>query len=150
MKKAVRRMNFSEFCESLSEPLYEKKGETKCKSGYTYNKKLGKCVPEVDGKNRAGENPGDKTLPGGYGSFNVWGATGLNGDGYALEEMKLTDYEDSKYQRRIAKHEAENKASDERMKYGKRGKEAYEKDTLRPGEVRKFNKETGKWESNKR
>ena len=32
------------------------------------------------------------------------------------------------------------------MKYGKDGKP---KEKLRPGEVRKFNKLTGKWESNK-
>ena len=44
--------------------------------------------------------------------------------------------------------------SDSRMKYGKNWKQ-YVKDAqsaknkLRPGEVKKFNKETGKWESNK-
>ena len=44
--------------------------------------------------------------------------------------------------------------SDSRMKYGKNWNQ-YVKDAqsaknkLRPGEVRKFNKETGKWESNK-
>ena len=32
------------------------------------------------------------------------------------------------------------------MKYGKEGKPS----SLRPGEVKKFNKATGKWESNKK
>ena len=43
---------------------------------------------------------------------------------------------------------------DKRMKHGKRWKEFTKdaesaKNRLRPGEVRKFNKETGKYESNK-
>ena len=40
--------------------------------------------------------------------------------------------------------------ADQRMKFGKfmdKAKDA--KDRLRPGEVKKYNKETGKWESNK-
>ena len=44
--------------------------------------------------------------------------------------------------------------ADQKMKYGKRWKEFAKdaesaKNRLRPGEVRKFNKETGKYESNK-
>lgn len=44
--------------------------------------------------------------------------------------------------------------ADQKMKYGKRWKEFTKdaqsaKNRLRPGEVRKFNKETGKYESNK-
>ena len=35
------------------------------------------------------ENPGDKNLPDAQASFDVWGATGLNGDGYAMEEQRL-------------------------------------------------------------
>lgn len=34
----------------------------------------------------AKENPGDKYRPDPLGDFQVFGATGLNGDGYALEE----------------------------------------------------------------
>ena len=74
------------------------------------------------------------------GGYNVWGATGLNGDGYALAVEEGVDYE------KRDKKEAEFKKADERMKYGRDGKP---KEKLRRGEVRKFNKLTGKWESNK-
>ena len=90
----------------------------------------------------------------------------MNGDGYALEdggfgaeaateagaamseEIKgdndwLTDH---KYQKRLADNDKKNKEQDDRMRYGK-GKPSDEKPLL-PGEVRKFNKETGKYESN--
>ena len=69
-----------------------------------------------------------------------------------LPEKKVTK-EESKYDR----YDAEKKRfakSDARMKYGKNWKQ-FTKDTeaaknrLRKNEVKKFNKETGKWESNK-
>ena len=163
-------MNFSEFNESLQNPLFEKKGETpECPEGYKWNKKLGRCEPK--GKSSKGENPGDKYNNKLNGDFNVWGATGLNGDGYALEddnipstdavsaagvamseetftEMRSDWLSDHKYQKRLADEDRRNKEQDDRMKYGKSGKPSEEKPLL-PGEVRKFNKETGKWESNK-
>ena len=61
------------------------------------------------------------------------------------EKMK----EETKYDRYDAEKKKFAKA-DQRMKFGKfydKAKEA--KNRLRPGEVKKFNKETGKWESNK-
>ena len=68
-------MNFSEFNESLRDPLFEKKGETpECPEGFKWNNKLGKCEPKVKQKKNR-ENPGDKNLPEGPG-FNVWGHTG--------------------------------------------------------------------------
>ena len=162
-------MNFSEFNESLQSPLFEKKGENpECPEGYKWNNKMGKCEPKV--KAKTGENPGDKhrSL---IGNFGVWGATGINGDGYALEdngeagsdaieaagsamsEQTVTEMhnewlKDHKYQKRLADEDKRNKEQDLRMRYGKKGKEPYDK-PLKPGEVRKFNKATGKWESNK-
>ena len=63
----------------------------------------------------------------------------------AKEETKYNRYDDEK--KRFDK-------DDKRMKHGKRWKEFTKdaesaKNRLRPGEVRKFNKETGKYESNK-
>ena len=163
-------MNFSEFNESLESPLFEKKGETpECPEGYKWNKKLGKCEPKVKAKKNH-ENPGDKhrSL---IGNFNVFGASGMNGDGYALEdggeagaeaateagaamseetvtEMRNDWLTDHKYQKRLADADKAAKEQDDRMRYGKKGKPSDEK-PLRRGEVRKFNKETGKYESNK-
>ena len=63
------------------------------------------------------------------------------------------DVNESRYDRYDAEKK-EFEKSDSRMKHGKNWKQ-YVKDAqsaknkLRPGEVRKFNKETGKWESNK-
>tara|TARA_Y100000996_G_scaffold414015_1_gene403740 strand:+ start:20 stop:493 length:474 start_codon:yes stop_codon:yes gene_type:complete len=63
------------------------------------------------------------------------------------------DVNESRYDR-YDDQKSEFDKSDSRMKYGKNWKQ-YVKDAqsaknkLRPGEVRKFNKETGKWESNK-
>jgi hypothetical protein len=33
------------------------------------------------------ENPGDKELPDSLGGYDIWGATGIDGDGYAIEEQ---------------------------------------------------------------
>lgn len=74
--------------------------------------------------------------------------------GYDVKEMYSSDRERA---RRYAEYETEKKAQykrNMRMKHGKNWKEFTKdakdaKDRLRPGEVRTFNKKTGKWESNK-
>ena len=72
-----------------------------------------------------------------------------------MEEGFKTDIlTDRRYAKRVAAKEKEYKERDARMKYGKSYKKFTSdansaRDRLRPGEVRKFNKETGKWESNK-
>lgn len=132
-------MDFTEFLESLEEPLYEVKGKkTVCPEGTKYDKDTNTCVPVG---NKTSENPNQKELTKAVGGYNVWGATGLNGDGYALAVEEGVDYE------KQDKKEAEFKKADERMKYGKDGKPSSD---LRRGEVKKFNKITGKWESNKK
>ena len=70
------------------------------------------------------------------------------------EGFKTDILTDRKYGKNVADKEREHKERDARMKYGKSYKKFTSdaksaKDRLRPGEVRKFNKETGKWESNK-
>lgn len=70
------------------------------------------------------------------------------------EGFKTDILTDRKYGKKMADREKEHKERDARMKYGKSYKKFTSdakdaKDRLRPGEVRKFNKETGKWESNK-
>ena len=70
------------------------------------------------------------------------------------EGIKTDMLRDRKYGKKVADKEKEHRDSDARMKHGKRWKEFSSdankaKSRLKPGEVRKFNKETGKWESNK-
>ena len=77
-------MNFSEFLEAMCAPIYEAKGEKVCPEGFRWNKKLQQCVPLENT-----ENGGDKTLPDPIAPYQVWGATGLNGDGYAREEGEV-------------------------------------------------------------
>ena len=134
-------MNFSEFLEAVTEPTYEVKGKgAKCPKGYVLDKQTNTCIPGPSQK--SSENPSQKELVSPATGYNVWGATGINGDGYAIEEGVLDkDFE------KQDKKEAEFKKADDRMKYGRDGKPSSD---LRRGEVKKFNKITGKWESNKK
>lgn len=130
-------MNFSEFSESYD------KGEKK--KSARKNKK------------RRGDNPGDKSTVGKTHPFNVIGNTGMDGDGYAWEEdiganmnaemneSQMSGREQRKAEETAAKHIED----DNRMRYGKAGKPHTEEKPLRPGEVRKWDKENKKWVSNK-
>ena len=65
-----------------------------------------------------------------------------------LPEKKVSK-EEVKYDR-YDKEKKKFEKADKRMKFGKFYEKAKEaRDSLRPGEVRKFNKQTGRWESNK-
>ena len=72
-----------------------------------------------------------------------------------VEEGFKTDLlNDRKYAKRVAAKEREYKERDARMKYGKSYKKytsdaEKSKTRLRPGEVRRYDKEQGKWVSNK-
>lgn len=78
-------------------------------------------------------------------------------NGHTQEDVKEMYSSDRERARRYAEYDAEKKAQykrNMRMKHGKNWKEFTKdakdaKDRLRPGEVRTFNKKTGKWESNK-
>ena len=82
-------MDFTQFCDSVVFPLYEKEGELpKCPPGYRYDPRMKMCVPksakDAIGK---GQKYGDKDLkPGSGPGYNVWGSTGYDGAGYAFEE----------------------------------------------------------------
>ena len=56
---------------------------------------------------------------------------------------------DPKHEKRLDDQEKKYKERDERMKYGKKGFDQYQKDSLRPGEVKRYNKMKKKWVSNK-
>ena len=88
-KKKNESMNFTEFLESLEEPLYEKEGDTpKCPPGYRFDKGMMMCVPKTPkDKVGNGEKEGNKDLkPGNGPGYNTWGSSGYDGAGYAWEE----------------------------------------------------------------
>ena len=55
---------------------------------------------------------------------------------------------DSKHERSLEDEARKHKEQDERMKYGKNFQD-FQRDTLRPGEVKRYNKVKKKWVSNK-
>jgi|SaaInlV_120m_DNA_3_1039746.scaffolds.fasta_scaffold18147_2 hypothetical protein len=74
--------------------------------------------------------------------------------GLKTEGLRSSVLSDRKAMNRISDDDRKNSEQDARMKYGKRWKEFTSdteaaKNRLRPGEVKKFNKKSGKWESNK-
>ena len=142
-------LNFSEFIDSFVEPQYQTEGKKPtCPKGFSWDKKVGACVPT----GKTGYTEGDKECPNTAASYNVIGSDGLNGapPAIAVEEELAMSYQsrnDAKYQKRLDDKAAEYKKRDDRMKYGKSGKPGTQ---LRKGEVLKFNKETGEWESNRK
>jgi len=128
-------MNFSEFSEAYDKA--EKKKSTRKK------------------KSKRGENPGDKNIVGQTHPFNVVGDTGLDGDGYAWAEEipanNVTEATALSNKERAKREESEraHKEADDRMRYGKKGKAYHDATSLRPGEVKYWDKETKQWVSNK-
>ena len=81
-------MNFTEFLESTTKPLYEKEGDVpKCPPGYRFDKKMVMCVPKTQ-KDAVGPSKyGDKDLkPGNGPGYHAIGNSGYSGAGYAFEE----------------------------------------------------------------
>ena len=67
-----------------------------------------------------------------------------------LEEATSYFKQDPKYQKKLADDDKKHKEQDKRMKFGKFYSKAKEsRSSLRPGEVRKYDKTLGKWVSNK-
>ena len=56
---------------------------------------------------------------------------------------------DSKREKRLDDEERRHKEQDDRMKSVKKGFNQYQKDSLRPGEVKRYDKMKKKWVSNK-
>ena len=82
-----KALNFTDFCDAYCEPLYEVKGSLpKCPPGYRFDPKQMQCVPKT-AKDDVGNSKGGKdNKPGNGPGYNVWGNTGINGDGYAWAE----------------------------------------------------------------
>ena len=87
-------MNFTEFLDSTTQPLYEKEGEVpKCPPGYKYDVEMKMCVPKTS-KDSIGKDQkhGNKDLkPGNGASYNVWGNSGYSGAGFAWEEQPTSN-----------------------------------------------------------
>ncbi len=81
-------MNFTDYCDSIVAPLYEKEGELpRCPPGYKWDKETVMCVPKTE-KDAVGDRQKgkDKELkPGNGAGYNVFGNSGYNG-GFAFEE----------------------------------------------------------------
>ena len=87
-------MNFSEYCEACCEPIYEVKGALpKCPPGYKYSMEQKQCVPktEKDDVRLNGKGGSKDSNPRNGPGYNVWGRTGVNGDGYAWAEPNNWD-----------------------------------------------------------
>lgn len=90
-------MNYTEYLEYL-ENLPDKEltitveGKIpQCPPGYIFNRKKMDCVPKTKRDSVKGRlNDKDNSHKTGA-SYNVWGRTGLNGDGMAYEDPPLTD-----------------------------------------------------------
>ena len=92
-------MNYSEYCDHIKQtkdPLYQVEGDIpRCPPGYIFNREKMDCVPKSkkdDIKGKLGDDK--KDLKPGNTSFNVWGKTGINGDGYAWEERSGSPSDD--------------------------------------------------------
>ena len=95
-KKPVREaLNFTEFCEYLDnkEPDITYKVEGKlpqCPPGYIWSRKRKDCIPKTE-KDKVSGRLDDKDNHNSGATYNVWGRTGVNGDGYAYEDAPGTD-----------------------------------------------------------
>jgi len=160
-------MNFSEWLDSLVDPLYEANGIPQCPPGYVFDKKTLQCAPKTKKDDVSGERDQKKSMsPDNMPSFNTIGSHGQNGAPYAYEENIAPNpwgyepggkpwvpkadqqaahdeyygiYEMEHNYDKEDEEEKEFKEKDKRMKYGKVGKRS----SLRPGEVRKPNSRGG-------
>ena len=81
-------LDFTQFCDSLTAPLYEKEGELpKCPPGYKFDKNMMMCVPKTEKDSVGPSKYGDKDLrPGNGPGYHAIGNSGYSGAGYAFEE----------------------------------------------------------------
>ena len=81
-------MDFSEYMESLVNPLYEKEGDVpKCPPGYRFDKRMMMCVPKTAKDSVGPSQQGGKDLkPSNGAGYHVIGNSGYSGAGYAFEE----------------------------------------------------------------
>ena len=87
-------MNYTDFCEYLDRQEKELTYEAKlpqCPPGYVYSKKRKDCIPKEEKDKVSGKLRDNKDDTHSGASYNVWGRTGVNGDGYAYEDKPRTD-----------------------------------------------------------
>ena len=82
-------MNYSEYLQYLEDtqdPLYSVEGKIpQCPPGYVWSRERKDCIPKTNRDKISGKLQDNKdNKP--QAQYNVWGRTGLNGDGYAYEE----------------------------------------------------------------
>lgn len=89
-------MNYTDFCKYLDtfeQGLdYQVEGKLpQCPPGYVWSRKRKDCIPKTKKDKVSGRlNYKDDNYHSGA-SYNVWGRTGVNGDGYAYEDAPRTD-----------------------------------------------------------
>ena len=79
-------MNFSEYCESLRDQLYQVEGKTPmCPPGYRFDKKKMDCVPKTDSDSVSNDSKGTNkdSSPANSPNFNVIGKRPTDGYAYA-------------------------------------------------------------------
>lgn len=91
-------MNYTEWLEHLDKavpPLYQVEGKLpQCPPGFVYSRERKDCIPKTE-KDKINGKLNDKNREQGGASYNVWGKTGVNGDGYAYEEPAGMDANNS-------------------------------------------------------
>ena len=87
-------MNFSEYCESLRDPLYQVEGKTPmCPPGYRFDKKKMDCVPKTEKDSVSNDSQGRNkdSSPANSPNFNVIGKLPTQGYAYAERDNWDTD-----------------------------------------------------------
>ena len=79
-------LNFTDWMDSLCDPLYEADGEMQCPPGYKFNKKTMRCEPKSKKDDVTGGTNNKDRHPDNGPGFNVIGSHGMNGAPYAYEE----------------------------------------------------------------
>ncbi len=79
-------MNFTEWLDSLTDPLYEANGDMMCPPGYKYNSKTARCEPKTKKDDVSGSKSKEQHPDNGPG-YRVIGSHGMNGAPYAYEEQ---------------------------------------------------------------
>lgn len=92
------RLTFTDYLEYLDSavpPLYQVEGKLpQCPPGYVWNAERKDCLPKTE-KDKINGKLNDKNGAYSGAHYNVWGKTGLNGDGYAYEDPPGTDINSS-------------------------------------------------------
>ena len=84
-------MNFSEYCQSVTKPLYEADGVPHCPPGYRFDAKQMMCVPKTEKDNvtnQKGTSDKKDMSPENMPGFNTIGSHGQNGSPHAYEESR--------------------------------------------------------------